>query len=311
MFPVKSLLIIALVLSANLAKSQKTNAPIKPSSQISSEADGLLLESGKPTKLRQVALRNGEIKIVSYNIRYRSGDDLNKLLKLFREDPEIGNAMILGLQEVDRHRKRTGHTNTAWAIADNLGLNYAWAAPPPAKPTDEEETGVAIMSPFPMSDIRRMVLPHEGPNQRRRVALGATVRINGRDIRVYSMHGETRLAMDKKIEQMSTLIQDLKQYPEDMPVVLVGDLNTWEPSAAAKTIKLFSAAGFHTPFGSQTTFSRRVLLIPIEFRLDWVWLRGMQVVTYGIDRKISISDHFPMWANVKLPAEKAIEAQQR
>lgn len=311
MFLVKSLLIIALLLSATLANSQKINAPIKPASHISSNADALLLESGKPARLRPIGQANGEIKIVSYNIRYRSGDDLTKLLKLFREDPEIGNAMILGLQEVDRHKKRTDKTNTAKIIAESLGLNYAWAAPPPAKPADEEETGVAIMSPFPMSDIRRMVLPHEGPNQRRRVALGATVRIKGRDVRVYSMHGETRLDMDKKIEQMSTLIQDLKRYPEDMPVVLVGDLNTWEANAGQKTIKLFSAAGFHTPFGPQTTFSRRVLLIPIEFRLDWVWLRGVQVLTYGIDRKISLSDHFPLWANVRLPPEKEAEVQQR
>ena len=94
MFLVKSLLFIALLLSAILSNSQKTNAPIKPASQISSETDALLLESGKPTKLRQIGLTNGEIKIVSYNIRYRSGDDLTKLLKLFREDPEIGNAMI-------------------------------------------------------------------------------------------------------------------------------------------------------------------------------------------------------------------------
>lgn len=312
MLLVKLLLLIALPLSAILANfNQKTNAPIKAPAQISAEADSLLLESGKPSQLRQFKLANGEMKIVSYNIRYRSGEDLNKLLKLFREDPEIGNALILGLQEVDRHKKRSGKTNTAKIIAENLGLNYAWAAPPPAKPTDEEETGVAIMSPFPMSDIRRMVLPHEGPNQRRRVALAATLRIDGTDFRVYSMHGETRLDMDKKVEQMSTLIEDLKRYPANTPVVLVGDLNTWEPSAAKKTIKLFTGAGFHTPFGSQKTFSARVLFVPLEFRLDWIWLRGVQVTTFGIDRKINLSDHYPLWANVKLQAGKDTEAQQR
>ena len=312
MFLVKLLLLIALPLSAMLANlNQKTNAPIKAPAQISTEADSLLLESGKPSTLRQIKLANGEMKIVSYNIRYRSGEDLDKLLKLFREDPEIGNALILGLQEVDRHKKRTGKTNTAKIIAEGLGLNYAWAAPPPAKPTDEEETGVAIMSPFPMSDIRRIVLPHEGPNQRRRVALGATVRIDATDFRVYSMHGETRLDMDKKVEQMSTLIEDLRRYPANTPVILVGDLNTWEPSAAKKTIKLFTGAGFHTPFGSQKTFSARVFFVPFEFRLDWIWLRGVQVTTFGIDRKINLSDHYPLWANVKLPSIKDTEAQQR
>jgi endonuclease/exonuclease/phosphatase family metal-dependent hydrolase len=305
MILLKLVLIVALPLMAMLVDvSQKSNAPAKSESPASGQPDSSLLEYGNPAKLREVTGSSDDIKIVSYNIRYRSGENLNKLLKLLREDPEIGNAVVLGLQEVDRNKKRTANTNTARIIADTLGFNYAWAAPPVAKPTDEEETGVAIMSPFPISDIRRMVLPHEGPNKRKRVALGATVRIFGKDFRVYSMHGETRIAMNKKVEQMNTLVQDLKRFPENMPVILVGDLNTWESNAAEKTIKLFRDAGLHTPFGGQSTFRARVLFVPLEFRLDWVWLRGVQVLTYGIDKKIGLSDHFPLWANVKLLSEK-------
>ncbi|HEX7295490.1 MAG TPA: endonuclease/exonuclease/phosphatase family protein [Pyrinomonadaceae bacterium] len=301
MFLAKPVLIVALPLAAMMvAVIQKSDGPAKSESRLSEQTDAGLLESGKPTKVREITASNGEIKIVSYNIRYRCGEDLNELVELFRKDPEIGNAVILGLQEVDRNKKRTGQANTARMIADALGFNYAWAAPPAAKPTDEEETGVAIMSPFPISDIRRMVLPHEGPNRRKRVALGATVRINGKDFRVYSMHGETRIAMNKKVEQMSTLVEDLKRFPESMPVVLVGDFNTWEGSAEGKTLKLFRDAGLYTPFGSQSTFKARVLFVPIEFRLDWVWLRGVQALTYGIDKKISLSDHYPLWANIKL-----------
>jgi endonuclease/exonuclease/phosphatase family metal-dependent hydrolase len=305
MFWLKPMLIVALPLLAGVVTvSQKHAPPAKSESRVSEQADSSLLESGSPAKLREMAATNGEIKIVSYNIRYRAGEDLDKLLKLFREDPEIGNAVLLGLQEVDRNKKRTQHANTARIIADGLGFNYAWAAPPPAKPDDEEETGVTIMSPFPISNIRRMVLPHEGPNQRRRVALGATVRIYGKDFRVYSMHGETRIAMNKKIEQMNTLIEDLKRFPESMPVIVVGDFNTWEANAERNTIKLFRDAGLQTPFGSQSTFRARVLFVPIEFRLDWVWLRGVQVLTFGIDKKISLSDHYPLWTNLKPLTEK-------
>jgi endonuclease/exonuclease/phosphatase family metal-dependent hydrolase len=304
MFLVKLVLIITLPLLALVVDVSQKQGAAKSEPLVSDQTDASLLESGKPAKLREISASNGEIKIVSYNIRYRSGDDLNKLLKLFREDPEIGNAVILGLQEVDRNKKRTGKTNTAKLIAEGLGFNYAWAAPPTAKPNDEEETGVAIMSPFPISGIRRFVLPHEGPNQRKRAALGATVKIHGKDFRVYSMHGETRIEMNKKIEQMNTLVQDLKQFPVSMPVILVGDLNTWESNAARYTIKLFSDAGLHTPFGSQSTFSTRVLLVPLDFRLDWIWLRGVQVLNYGIDKKIKLSDHFPLWANIKLAPNK-------
>src|SRR5215813_13639031 len=111
--------------------------------------DTSLLESGQATTIRKQNSAPTEIKVISYNIRWRSGDDLKTMIKLLQEDPEVGSASILALQEVDRHKKRTGHNNTAKAIADALGMYYAWAAPPSPKATDEEETGVAILSIYP------------------------------------------------------------------------------------------------------------------------------------------------------------------
>jgi endonuclease/exonuclease/phosphatase family metal-dependent hydrolase len=277
---------------------------LTPADVSDSKAESLLLESGKAATLRKHTSHDAEIKIVSYNIRWRGGDELKRLAKLLQEDPEIGGAAILGLQEVDRHKKRTGHSNTAKALADELGLHYAWAAPPSAKPKDEEETGVAILSVYPLADVRRIVLPHPGPNQRRRVALGATVDIDGKQWRIYSAHAETRISVDKKMEQFNAILEDLSRYPADMPAVVMGDLNTWQASADDKTIELFSNAGLKTPFGTQSTFRRRVLFVPIEFRLDWVWLRGLETTSHGIDRDIEVSDHWPLWTNVKLAAFK-------
>ncbi len=263
--------------------------------------DATLLESGKATTVKTQAQTPSELKVVSYNIRWRSGDDLKKLNKLLREDPEIGSAAILALQEVDRRKKRSRNSNVAKIMADELGMHYAWAAPPPPKPGDEEETGIAILSIYPLSDVRRIVLPHEGPKTRRRAALGATVEIGDQKWRVYSAHAETRIDLDKKIEQYKALLDDLARYPADMPAIVMGDFNTWEASADRRTIKLFSGAGLRTPFGSQSTFKRRILLVPIEFRLDWVWLRGLDASSYGIDRDVGVSDHWPLWTNVKLP----------
>src|SRR6185503_17240809 len=100
-------------------------------------SDTTLVESGKAATLRKQISSPQELKIVSYNIRWRSGDDLKKIIELLRNDPEIGGAAILGLQEVDRHKKRSGNNHTVKMIADELGLHYAWAAPPSARPTDE------------------------------------------------------------------------------------------------------------------------------------------------------------------------------
>ncbi|HEX6649631.1 MAG TPA: endonuclease/exonuclease/phosphatase family protein [Pyrinomonadaceae bacterium] len=259
-----------------------------------------LLESGQGTTLRKQTPTPQQLKIVSYNIRWRSGDDLKKMIELMQNDPEIGGASILGLQEVDRRKKRSGQCNTAKMIADGLGLHYAWAAPLAAKATDEEETGVAILSVYPLSDVRRIVLPHPGPNGRRRVALGATLEIDKRQWRVYTAHAETRIAFDKKLEQFKEILNDLAQYRADMPAIVMGDFNTWEPGAGRKIIKLFSDAGLKTTFGDQPTLRQKILFVPIELELDWVYLRGLEAASYGVDRKIEISDHWPLWTNVKV-----------
>jgi endonuclease/exonuclease/phosphatase family metal-dependent hydrolase len=244
-----------------------------------------------------------ELKVVSYNIRWRGGEDLQKLIELFRRDPGIGRASILGLQEVDRNKKRTDNINTVKLIADELRMHYAWTAPPGVKADQEEETGVAILSIYPLSDVQRIVLPHEGPGHRRRVAIGATVTIGNRAIRYYSVHSETRVAVDKKIQQMQAVLTDLDRYPKDMPAIILGDFNTWESSAVTKTRKLFTNSGFETPFDDRSTFSRKIVFIPIELKLDWIWLRNLEVVSNGVERKISLSDHWPMWCVVKLKSK--------
>ena len=260
-----------------------------------------LMETGQSSKPPAVAAPAGDLKVVSYNIRYRSGSDLQKLIKLFQDDPEIGGATILGLQEVDRNRKRSGNSNAAKILAEALGMHYAWAAPPTTG--KEEETGVTILSVFPLSDVSRIVLPHKGPGGKRRAAIGATVKIDRLSIRVYSVHGETRLREDLKIEQMKAVIDDLAHYGKDMPAIVLGDLNTWEPAVIDKTFKFFSAEGFQTPFARESTFSVRALFVPIKLKLDWIWLRKLQPASHGIDRGIKLSDHWPLWVVLRPPVQ--------
>jgi endonuclease/exonuclease/phosphatase family metal-dependent hydrolase len=180
-------------------------------------------------------------------------------------------------------------------------MYYAWAAPPATKAEKEEETGVAIMSVYPLTNIRRLVLPHEGPGGRRRVALGATIKLGSVALRVYSVHSETRIPVDCKLEQMKAVLNDLTRYGKQMPAIVLGDLNTWEPAAVEKTFSLFVGESFHTPFDEQPTFSRRALFIPIDLKLDWIWLRNLEASSNGIDRTIKLSDHFPLWIVLRKP----------
>jgi endonuclease/exonuclease/phosphatase family metal-dependent hydrolase len=276
------------------------------SAQTNDKAGDKLLETGRAEKLSAPAATN-ELKIVSYNIRWRSGDELQRLVGWLKE--AIGSRpAIIGLQEVDRAKKRTGGVNHAKQIAEGLGMYYAWAAPPAAKSAknEEEETGVELLSSFPLNDVTRIVLPNPGPGGRARVALGATIKIGGSDTRVYSVHSETRLTIAKKVEQLRAVLDDLQKLPKEMPTIVLGDFNTWELPAIDGIRKLFTDAGFITPFpDDESTFYRKALMFDVKLKLDWIWVRALTPSSYGIERNLTVSDHFPLWTTLALTQKRA------
>lgn len=305
----------------NTSAARRADGPVVPAAG--------LLETGAASKLvgeraseEASAPTPAELKIVSYNIRYRSGGDLDKLIALLKADAEIGGASIIGLQEVDRSKKRTKFTNTARVLAEALGMHYVWAAPPSPRPkgdaakskvakkddddddddgdSQEEETGVAILSRYPLSDVSRLVLANEGPHRRRRAAVGATVRVGREEVRFYSVHAETRMPVERKVEHWRTVLEDLAEHARVRRVAVVGDFNTIKEKDVRAARRLFTEAGFETPFDdARATF--RVLFL--DFKLDWVWLRGLAPLEHGIDKSIGLSDHWPLWVKVKLSDE--------
>lgn len=260
-----------------------------------------LLESGHAAEVNAPPPAPTEIKIVSYNIRWRSGKELEQIVEWLKN--KDAPPTIICLQEVDRAKQRSAKTNNARVFAESLGMYYAWAAPPLPKNSkdNEEETGVELLSPYPLTDTNRIVLPHEGPGGRWRVALGATIRFGRTEVRVYSVHSETRIPVSQKIDQLRAVLDDLGRFPKTMPAIVMGDFNSWELPTIEGVRKLFDSFGFVTPFSDDVpTFSRRAVVLDVELKLDWIWLRGLTPQSYGIDRTLTVSDHFPLWVTVKI-----------
>jgi endonuclease/exonuclease/phosphatase family metal-dependent hydrolase len=267
---------------------------------------GVMETGGAPKASSLVQPSPESIKIVSYNIRYRCGKDLGRLIELLKSDAEIGRAAIIGLQEVDRNKKRTGNVNTARLMAEELGMYYAWAAPPPPPTKDnkpqEEETGVMILSPYPLTDVTAFVLPNEGPGGRRRAAIGATVRIGATSLRVYSIHAEIRTSNERRLQQIGAVLEDLKAHHSKIErAVVLGDFNTMTGKDVDGTTELFKNAKFSTPFSNNLSTWKTFI---IELKLDWLWLRNLSPTTYGIDKKVGLSDHWPLWVTVSLNEER-------
>lgn len=259
--------------------------------------ESALLEVGGDVKTDKTPAAPSELKVVSYNIRYRVGDDLKQLIKLLKDDPEIGGAHVIGLQEVDRNKQRTGNVNTARQLAEGLGMSYAWAAPPDTDKDGEEETGVAILSVFPLTDAARILLTHEGPDGRRRVAVGATVRVGETPVRVYSVHAETRMPVKKKVEHWQAVLDDLRLHTDAVGAIVVGDFNTIKGKDVKAARGLFEREGFSAPHpDGEKTWKTFVF----KLKLDWLWLRGLEARSSGIDKKVELSDHWPLWATVRV-----------
>ncbi|MEJ7713967.1 MAG: endonuclease/exonuclease/phosphatase family protein [Pyrinomonadaceae bacterium] len=269
----------------------------------SPRSDPNLLEVGSAAKVQTPATVPTEIKIISYNIRWRGGADLLKLIEYLRSDQEIGGADILGLQEVDRGKKRTNQINTARQIAEALGMNYAWAAPPRTEDEQaEDETGVAILSKYPLTDVERLVLPNAGPGGRHRAAIGATVLMGANRLRVYSLHAETRIPVDRKVEQFGAVLSSLKSRPQENHAIVLGDFNTIKSRDVTRTIKLFTDAGFSTPLPVNRPTWKFYLF---KLKLDWVWLKGLDATGSDIVRRIDLSDHWPIWIKVKVSEDNS------
>lgn len=255
--------------------------------------DSQLLETGTPAKISK-PVEDSRISIVTYNIRWRTGGELKQIADWLNGK----HPAVVAIQEVDRAKQRTNRTNNARVLSDELGMYYAWAAPPLPKSSkeSEEETGVELLSPYPLRDVTRIILPHAGPGGRWRVALGATIKVGKTDIRVYSVHAETRIPLDQKLDQYRAVLTDLKRFPKSTPAILMGDFNSWEPATVQEVRKLFTGEDFATPFPDDDwTFKRNAVVFDVDLKLDWIWLRGLKATNSAIDRSITVSDHYPLW----------------
>jgi endonuclease/exonuclease/phosphatase family metal-dependent hydrolase len=233
-----------------------------------------------------------KFRVVTYNLHGPPEDRMDDLVEVLAGDTTLKEAMILGLQEVNRHHRKTGYKDVACELAGALGMYYAFAVENPYK-KGSGERGLAILSRFPMSQVERMALPHAGPGGRRRIALGATLHLGSNRLRVYSIHLETRIANRKHADQLTTVLKDAECYRE-LPTAILGDFNIvyWRRK---QTFDLMEAAGYQVKPYDGISFRRAWL---VRKQLDWIWTRNLEFLEAGVEEEITASDHRPVWAQV-------------
>ena len=220
------------------------------------------------------------IKVVSFNIKL--ADRIGPAIDVLR-DEALRDADVISLQEMDE----TGVER----IARALKLNYIYY-PGAIHPTRERYFGPAILTRWPITDTRKLILPHEGWGRRqRRDVTAATIAVRGSCLRVYAVHLETQLKATSKQreDQVDVVLADAATT--ECPVVVAGDFNS-------KGIgRYLERKGFSWP----TEHVGRTITV---FSWDHIFARGLQLPDSAAAGKVlevhGASDHRPVWASLIL-----------
>jgi endonuclease/exonuclease/phosphatase family metal-dependent hydrolase len=181
--------------------------------------------------------------VVQWNIEH--GNRFEKIAGALAHHPQLANADLVTLNEVDLGMARSGNRDVALELASQLGLHAAWAAlflestrgrdddALSAVPDDNQESlfGLAILSRWPITATRLVPLP--GPEQvlfehermaGRFVALVCEIAHPVRPFVAVTVHLEVHRTRAHRAEQMRRLLAALTH--ETRPLVLTGDWNT-------------------------------------------------------------------------------------
>ncbi|HEV7376997.1 MAG TPA: endonuclease/exonuclease/phosphatase family protein [Pyrinomonadaceae bacterium] len=309
--------------------------------KISADVAGKLeIDSFAPSTETQVECST--LVIASYNIRYAVGSfliagSIGRRLGLsrprrrprlvashlqnaaiaFTNGQRLPPPLILALQEADQQTLRAGGHHIARELAQELQMNYAYAASEiPARlepksnrwyldfeehisPTDPGKTGLALLSRLPFARVERIDLPWSECAWRPRLALAATISNGKRSLHVFNSHIDPHALITEQLEQHAAILDRADEMKG--PTVLLGDFNTLSKRSCLEMRRSLEARGFRTPFQTGTATWRAGL---IRLHTDWIFLRGAKVKRYGVARPLGVSDHWPVWAEIDLSDEE-------
>ena len=241
------------------------------------------------------------LRVVTFNVHL--GADVPGLVRAIHANPELRRADVLLIQEIESH---PGDDRAA-RLAEALNLNLVYA---PARVEGDGTHGLAILSRYPLSDLEVFGLKHYDlgfRGTRRRIAMAATVQLPGRSVRVYNVHLDTRLTPEERLLQLEPVIAAALQQPA---ALIGGDFNTINAVPALLPLLPVPVPGYSQAAGLDAYMKSKGFAAPFErigrthylaMRLDAVYPRGLRVEREGKEMSVEVSDHYPLWVDVKVP----------
>ena len=243
----------------------------------------------------------GTLRVATFNVHREPGDVVARGIKHDRARRDVD---LFVMQEVHRvEKKGTEACSAACSLGKDLGFYSLYA---PGHVQDDGTDGVAILSRAPILSGQVMELPYFDVtfNSGRRIALIATLLVDGTPVTVYAVHLDNRLTSDQRRVQMRPVLQHARR--QKTPVIIAGDFNTSPFSWAGGVVpipttrqdnaleSLVREHGFDTPVtGSGPTFRY------LGMRLDAIYTRGFDTQRFATAAAQNVSDHLALWAVMK------------
>ena len=276
-----------------------------------------------------------QLVVASYNIRYARGPYLITgglrrkmgLMSLTRRPEHVAQQIsaaarafsdgvllprvdVLALQEADKGTRRTGGHDVAHELAAALGMNViregaGIPSVPPAKRqwwldfeepigmNESGDTGVALLSRLPLSDVTRIDLPWHECQWRPRLAIAATLKVGPHELRIFNAHVDPHAAIGGQLEQLEAVAALAEKSTG--PTLILGDFNTLSRQKCIDSRKFLESRGYTTPIPTGTATWRGGGL---RMHADWIFTRGVKVAHWGVARPLTVSDHWPIWAEI-------------
>lgn len=241
------------------------------------------------------------LRVASFNVAFANRPDL--ALETLRR-AGLADVDVLLLQEMD--------LPGTIEMATGLGFNYVYY-PAAVHPSSRRQFGLAVLSPWPIRDDRKLNLPmRSGSDDAQKIALATTVWARGVPIGVVNVHlqsGLTPVELGDHMQKILRCVLGETCHEEGAPFlpgrphyVMAGDFNT---SSGAKIDVMRDVARWgdlHEVPGIGRTHKH---LTEAKGRLDHILatsgLRVVDAAHVGGFFKTG-SDHRPVWAEFELAA---------
>lgn len=184
-------------------------------------------------------------------------------------------------------------------IAERLGVGFVYAAAS-THPQTDRDFGNAILSRWNLTKPEVVRLPHVAAVQGQpRIALAASLDVEGRGMSAVSVHTETPvLSHRKRLVQFIELGDGVTALRHDR-VILGGDFNTASSRSIQAVTEEFARRGLHRMSAGSGPTLRRARR---DFVLDHLFAKGFAPAATGVVRGLDVSDHAPVWADVDMLA---------